>query len=222
LGGAQGALGWFMVRSGLSDRVDVSQYRLAAHLALATAIGAYAFWLGLSLDAGPDRTRSTARLPALLLCGLIYVQIIAGGFVAGLKAGHASNTWPLMNGEVIPAGLDVYSPWYMNLLENPLAAQFAHRLLAYFAAICVAALTIAAFRRNDLRALKVPAAAMLAAVLLQIALGVATIVYGVPLAFALAHQANAMLLFGMALWTLRRASSNSFTPAYSLGAPLQA
>ena len=202
LGGAQGALGWFMVKSGLSDRVDVSQYRLAAHLALATAIGAYAFWLGLSIghDRGARRL-DAARGPAILLCGLVYLQIIAGAFVAGLKAGHASDTWPLMNGDLVPDGLNVYAPWWLNLFENPLTAQFAHRILAYIVALAIGAFAFAAWRSKDAKALRVPALAMLGVVTLQIALGVATIVYGVPLGFALAHQANAILLLALTLWT---------------------
>ncbi len=213
LGGAQGALGWFMVKSGLSDRVDVSQYRLAAHMALATAIASYAFWLGLSLrDEAQDGQEPMAtgslrrvKVGAIVLAGLVYMQIIAGAFVAGLKAGHASNTWPLMNGEIVPAGLDVYTPWYMNLFENPLMAQFVHRGLAYVIAIYAVAFGLATWRWHCLR---LPAAAIGAAIVVQIALGAGTVVYNVPLGLALAHQANAMLLLALSLWTLRRASGS--------------
>jgi cytochrome c oxidase assembly protein subunit 15 len=208
LGGAQGALGWFMVMSGLAERVSVSQYRLAAHLALATAIAAYAFWLGLTIagkeaQAEAISSRTGSRTGAVLLASLCYLQIVAGAFVAGLKGGLASSTWPLMNGEFVPAGLDVYSPLYINLFENPLTAQFAHRVLAYVIAIYAAIFAIAIWRRDSLR---LPAAALFAAILAQIALGVATIVYGVPLLIALAHQANAMIVLALALWTLRRAA----------------
>ncbi len=211
LGSAQGTLGWFMVKSGLSDRVDVSQYRLAAHLALATAIAGYAFWLGLSTGAAPPKTAGAkasphARAPrwgAIALAAAVYLQIVAGAFVAGLKGGLASNTWPLMNGEIFPAGLDAYTPWFCNLFENPLTAQFVHRALAYFVAILIAAFGVAVWNRHRLR---LPIAAAGAAVLAQIALGVATILYGVPLAIALAHQANAMLVFALSLWTVRRAA----------------
>ncbi len=210
LGGAQGALGWFMVMSGLSERVSVSQYRLAAHLALATAIAAYAFWLALTIrneqteaEAAPAASPS-AKLAALILAGLVYVQIVAGAFVAGLHAGLASNTWPLMNGETVPPGMDYYSPLYMNLFENPLTAQFAHRLLAYLIAIYAGALALAIWRWP---ALRLPSAAMGAAILVQIALGVATVVWEVPFGFALTHQANAILLLALALWTIRRASA---------------
>ena len=215
LGAAQGALGWFMVKSGLADRVDVSQYRLAAHLALAVAIAGYAFWLALSMREPTQTERKglaeTTPLPvklgAAFLAGLVYVQIISGGFVAGLKAGHASNTWPLMGGEIIPPGLDALSPWYVNLFENPLTAQFAHRLLAYAIAILAAAFAVYVWRVEQARALRLPILATIAAVLLQTALGIATIVYGVPVAVALAHQANAILILALALWALHRALS---------------
>jgi len=196
--------------SGLSERVSVSQYRLAAHLALATAIAAYAFWLALTIrneaheaEAAKDSSPS-AKLAALVLAGFVYVQIIAGAFVAGLKAGYASNTWPLMNGEIIPPGLDYYSPFYMNLFENPLTAQFAHRLLAYFIAIYAGVFALAIWRWP---ALRLPAAAFGVATLVQIALGVATVVWDVPLRFALAHQATAMILLALALWTIRCAAA---------------
>ena len=215
LGGAQGALGWLMVKSGLADRVDVSQYRLAAHLALAVAIAGFAFWLALSIGelAQTEKRRPALKTPlpvklgAGILAGLVYLQIIAGAFVAGLKAGHASNTWPLMNGEIIPPGLDAFSPWYLNLFENPLTAQFAHRALAYAIAIFAAAFLVFLWNAGRARALRLPMLTITAAVLIQIALGVATIVYGVPLLIALAHQANAILVFALSLWVLQMAIS---------------
>ncbi len=161
LGGAQGALGWFMVSSGLvgSDRIAVSQYRLAAHLALATVIAAYAFWLALTIrEEGQDRkaapaAASSVGVAAIVLGGLVYLQIVAGAFVAGLKGGYASNTWPLMNGEIIPQGMAYYSPLWMNLFENPLTAQFVHRLIAYFIALYALgfALTVWHRRHSGLR-----------------------------------------------------------------------
>ncbi len=213
LGGAQGALGWLMVQSGLAGRVDVSQYRLAAHLALAVAIAGYAFWLALSIrdksviaEAKASRTPSAAvKWGAGALAMLVYLQIAAGAFVAGLKAGHASNTWPLMNGELIPPGLDTFSPWYLNFFENPLTAQFTHRALAYTLAIFAVCFGLLIWRRPGARSLQTPVAALASAIFFQVALGVATILYGVPLAIALAHQANAIVVFGLALWTLHRA-----------------
>jgi cytochrome c oxidase assembly protein subunit 15 len=154
-----------------------------------------------------ETTPQPAKLGAAFLAGLVYVQIISGGFVAGLKAGHASNTWPLMGGEIIPPGLDALSPWYVNLFENPLTAQFAHRLLAYAIAILAATFAVYVWRVEQARALRLPILATITAVLIQTALGIATIVYGVPVAIALAHQANAILLLALALWALHRAVS---------------
>lgn len=218
LGGAQGALGWFMVRSGLSERVDVSQYRLAAHLGLAVLIAGYAFWLALSIRKPRPLEYplppKNARPWAGGLAVLVYLQIIVGGFVAGLKAGHASNTWPLMNGKVIPEGLDVFSPWYLNFFENPLTAQFTHRTLGYAIAVVAACFGVWVWRSKGAIYLRLPLAAIGAALLVQIALGVATIVYEVPINLALAHQANAIIVLALALWTLHRASfSSDYTSA---------
>jgi heme a synthase len=212
LGGAQGALGWYMVKSGLSARVDVSQYRLAAHLALAVAIGGYAFWLALTIGNRPrpsirvNGSRLGITVAVGLLAALVYLQIVAGAFVAGLKAGHASNTWPLMNGELVPPGLDALSPWYMNFFENPLTAQFLHRGLGYAIAIAALGLAAAIWRRLGSPHLRLPMALLFLAVLLQIALGIATIVYGVPILAALSHQANAIAVIALALWLLHRSA----------------
>jgi cytochrome c oxidase assembly protein subunit 15 len=224
LGGAQGALGWFMVKSGLADRVDVSQYRLAAHLGFAVAIGGYAFWLALSIrdSAEADKNGPAENGAPLVtigtgvLAGLVYLQIITGAFVAGLKAGHASNTWPLMNGEIIPPGLDALSPWYVNFFENPLSAQFVHRALAYAIAILAAAFAVFIWNTKRAQALRLPMLTITATVLIQVALGVATIVYGVPLVIALAHQANGILVFALSLWALHRAISPGLNSQWNL------
>ncbi len=210
LGGAQGGLGWFMVSSGLvgTGRIAVSQYRLAAHLALATVIAAYAFWLALTIREGlkekacAEDASYSVKLAAVILGGLVYLQIIAGAFVAGLKGGLASNTWPLMNGEIVPAGMDQYSPLWMNLFENPLTAQFVHRLIAYALALYAVIFALAVWQRPSLRG---PAIAIIAATLLQITLGVLTILYGVPLGYALLHQGNSMIVLAAALWAIQRA-----------------
>jgi len=209
LGGAQGGLGWFMVASGLagSDRIAVSQYRLAAHLALATIIAAYAFWLALTIreEALKEKVAAGAsysvKLAAIVLSGLVYLQIVAGAFVAGLKGGLASNTWPLMNGEIVPLGMDQYSPLWMNLFENPLTAQFVHRAIAYAIALYAVVFAAAVWRRPALQA---PAIAIIGATLLQIALGVLTILYDVPLSYALLHQGNSMLVLAASLWAMGR------------------
>jgi heme a synthase len=211
LGGLQGAIGWYMVSSGLSERIAVSQYRLALHLGLAVMIFAGLLWTALSL--GPPRTpRSTSpafyRRTAWAIIALVFLQIVAGAFVAGLKAGAGYNTWPLMDGQLIPPGLGVMSPWWANLFENATTVQFNHRMLAYL--LTAVALWHVWSLRSHTRdhAARASAHALAAAVLAQVALGIWTLLAQVPLSLGLAHQAGAVAVFGIALWhayTLRRA-----------------
>ena len=136
LGGLQGAVGWYMVKSGLVDRTDVSQYRLAAHFGVALLILGYTLWLVFGLGSEPQ-TRGAEPAPrgaawiAGLVLALIFLQLLAGALVAGLDAGMGFNTWPLINGAFVPSGLGETSPWYLNLFENPLTVQFDHRMLGY-------------------------------------------------------------------------------------------
>src|SRR6476646_7905021 len=127
LGGLQGAVGWYMVKSGLVDRVDVSQYRLAVHFGIAMLILGATLWLWLGLDTGPKqsspRPRHALGVAAFVLL-LVYLQMLAGALVAGLDAGFGFNTWPLINGAFVPNGLGEASPWYLNPFENPLTVQF--------------------------------------------------------------------------------------------------
>lgn len=209
LGAGQGLLGWVMVKSGLSERVDVSQYRLAAHLALAALIAGYAFWLSLSFrrPARPLRLAAFGPLAAVAITVLVYLQIVMGGFVAGLKAGHASDTWPLMNGAFVPEGAFGSSPTILNVFENPFAAQFAHRLIAYVLVLAIAAEAVRLFASRAAPAVRLSVAAMAACAACQLALGIATIVYHVPMTLALVHQATAIVLLALALWHLRRSVS---------------
>jgi heme a synthase len=200
LGGAQGALGWYMVASGLVDRTDVSQYRLAAHLTLAIALFAALVWTALQVS-GVQGAQGKGRALAIVLIPLLFVQIAAGGFVAGLDAGHASDTWPLMDGSLIPGGLGVMQPAWKNLFENALTAQFDHRLLAYVILLFVA---VQAFIARTTSAWIV-----LLASLAQAALGIITVVTHVPLHTALLHQAGALILLSAALWHLKRVSPQS-------------
>jgi cytochrome c oxidase assembly protein subunit 15 len=202
LGAAQGVLGWYMVMSGLVDRVSVSQYRLAAHLTLAVAIFAAILWV--AFGAGRARAKVTNTFTgwaALALLGLVMAQIAAGGFVAGLRAGMGYNTWPLIDGAIVPAGLGVMEPWWRNLFENALTVQFAHRMLAY--AIVLAALANAAvlWRRGP-SDLQPSAMGLAAAVLAQSAIGIATLIAQVPMELALAHQAGGLIVVAAAIWHL--------------------
>ncbi len=194
LGGAQGALGWYMVASGLVDRVDVSQYRLAAHLTLAAIIFAAVIWVALGLGKERRRPANINQLFGMSLTGLILLQIAAGGLVAGLDAGMGYATWPLMDGQWAPAGLFAMSPGWTNFFENAMTVQFNHRVLAY---LVLASAVIHAWRARTAQS-----AILAFAVFAQALLGVITLLWGVPLAAALAHQGGAMLLLAVAVWNL--------------------
>ena len=205
LGGLQGAIGWYMVRSGLAERTSVSQYRLALHLALAALVFAGLLWTALSL--GARRLDAGGLLPAqrrtaALVVGLTFLQIVAGAFVAGLKAGAGYNTWPLMDGQFVPDGLGVMSPWWINLFENATTVQFNHRMLAYMllAVVLWQAWSLLARTPNSL--VRTSALALAGATVGQAALGIWTLLAHVPLSLGLAHQAGAVVVFGLALWHL--------------------
>jgi heme a synthase len=206
LGGLQGAVGWYMVKSGLVTRVDVSQYRLAAHLGVAVLILGFTLWL--IFDLGQERRGALQRdshapvWVAALMLALIYLQILAGGLVAGLDAGFGYNTWPLINGAFVPNGLGETSPWFMNLFENPLTVQFDHRMLAYTVVLAtVAQAGWLALRRKDPE-LVTSAFIVMCFALLQATLGVWTLLLRVPTPLGLGHQAGAMVLFAAALYHL--------------------
>ncbi|MGI9465455.1 MAG: COX15/CtaA family protein, partial [Aestuariivirgaceae bacterium] len=183
---------------GLVDRVDVSQYRLAAHLTLAAIIFAAIIWVALGVG-GVRQGR--LRWGALALVVIIVVQIATGGLVAGLDAGMAYNTWPLIDGAVIPDGLLDQSPVLVNFFENVLTVQFQHRMLAYLVVIAALDEALRSIRGRADEA-ESAAWAMIVAVLTQLALGIATLLAQVPLSLALLHQAGAFLLLATAVWHL--------------------
>jgi len=205
LGGLQGALGWYMVMSGLAERVDVSQYRLAAHLGLAVALFGYVVWLVLRLGA-PAPFAATWRwsahsLAALSVVALIFAQIIAGGFVAGLDAGQGYNTWPLMDGRFVPKGLFVMAPAWINLFENAMTVQFVHRIGAYLVTLAAIALIVQSLRADPGPA-RISALVLAAAVAVQVALGIATLLAQVPIGLALWHQMAALAVLAAGLYHL--------------------
>lgn len=189
LGGLQGAIGWWMVASGLSERTDVSHLRLAVHLTTALVILAGIVWTARDLTLlarNPLAPRAPLRaLPAAALV-LLFVQIVFGAFTAGLDAGYAFSSWPLMGDALFPAGVPMLSPAWSNAIDNPIVVQFIHRWFAFAAA--AALLWLAARVRGPV------GAAVAGLVLLQIALGIATLLSGVEIVVAVAHQANAALL----------------------------
>jgi cytochrome c oxidase assembly protein subunit 15 len=205
LGGLQGAVGWYMVKSGLVDDPRVSQFRLAAHLGLAFLIFAAMFWTALSLvDArrpavAMARDRSTRRV-AFAYAALVFVMVIAGAFVAGIRAGFAYNTFPLMNGHVVPPEILMLDPAWKNFFWNMATVQFDHRAIAWLIAF-VTPWVWWRVRTADGAPPRARAGAtlLLAMVALQIALGIATLVNVVPLPLAALHQAGAVLVFAAAL-----------------------
>lgn len=200
-GALLGAVGWWMVSSGLagSGRVSVSQYRLAFHLTLATAIYAAVLWTAQQMTPQPATPEpKRMRVVALLIVGLLLLQIYAGALVAGLDAGLVFNTWPLIDGAFVPAPEDLWflSPAWRNLFENTLTVQFVHRMLAY--AIWIAAM----FHANDawlMRRETAGALILAGAVTVQAALGIATLLEQAPIPLALAHQMIAILVFTVAI-----------------------
>jgi heme a synthase len=203
LGALQGAVGWWMVASGLAERVDVSQYRLATHLLLACLIYVALILTARRLDeraapAGIPPGRIRAGAVALLV--LVLAQIYLGALVAGLRAGYAYNTWPLIDGALVPdaARLFFETPLWRNVFENILTVQFDHRMLAYaiFVIALLHALDVAGAVKG--RGVRTGAFVLFAAILLQIALGIATLLWVVPLSLALLHQALAMLVLTVA------------------------
>jgi cytochrome c oxidase assembly protein subunit 15 len=202
LGGLQGALGWYMVASGLVDDPRVSPLRLAAHLALAVAVFGAMLWVALSLlyPARANRPAPGLRRLASGLCSLVFLMTIAGGLVAGTRAGFAYNTFPLMNDHWVPPELLALEPWYVNFTNNVATVQFDHRALAWV----LVALTPLLWWRTRTEAgatgrARLAADLLLAVLAIQFALGVMTLLLAVPLPLAAAHQAGAVLLFAAAL-----------------------
>jgi cytochrome c oxidase assembly protein subunit 15 len=201
-GAALGAVGWWMVSSGLTERTSVSQYRLAFHLTLACAIYAAIVWTAQQVMprppvVAPARTRNLALLIAFLVLGQIYL----GALVAGLDAGLVYNTWPLIDGHLIPDSARLWfdTPWWRNLFENHLTVQFQHRMLAYLIWILAMLHAADALRlpRGDRgRTLALIVAAL---VTVQAGIGIATLLLVVPLDLAITHQAMAVVVLTVAV-----------------------
>lgn len=205
LGGLQGLMGWYMVKSGLIDHPEVSQYRLTAHFALALIIIGVIEWvaLGLLFPPSPDgRRRPPLRGFCLAVFGLAFVTALSGAFVAGLDAGFAYNTFPLMDGDLLPPGLYGLSPFYISMFEDITTVQFNHRLLAELLFVVVAVFWFKARRRKLTAAARLAVNCLAAAVLVQVALGITTLLLVIPVPLAVAHQAGAVVVFMTALWAL--------------------
>jgi len=212
LGGAQGILGWYMVSSGLIDNPDVSQYRLASHLALAFLIQALIVWtlFGINVEKKdfPNNKQITKPkisiiLLSILCLAVVFSEIISGAFVAGLDAGLTYNTFPLMDKSIIPDNLYALEPWYINWFENILTVQFNHRALAFFTLIIVIITCTFIIRSNITNFLTLFSYLFLATCIMQVILGITTLLLIVPIWAALIHQALALILLTINIIIIR-------------------
>ena len=203
LGALQGAIGWWMVASGLVDRPEVSHIRLAVHLLTALAIFGFLIWVALDMRRlARAPAAPLVRVPTLAIWTLsaLFLQFLFGAYVAGLEAGYAFNTWPKMGEEWFPAATPMETPFLANFADNPIVVQFVHRWLAFVVAGLAAALALAAWTAGA----RLAASVLLAATLIQIQLGVLTLISGVEIHVAVAHQAMAALLLAAVVQTAYR------------------
>jgi cytochrome c oxidase assembly protein subunit 15 len=203
LGGLQGAIGWWMVASGLVERPEISHIRLAVHLLAAFAIFGALIWVALDLRRlVGDSAARPANMPTLAIwaLSLLFLQFLFGAYVAGLEAGYAFSTWPKMGDGWFPSGAPMLEPWLRNFVDNPVMVQFVHRWLAWGVAAAAGLLALAAWRRGR----RLEAGAVVLAVLVQILLGILILLSGVDLEIAAAHQGMAALLLAAILAAAHR------------------
>jgi cytochrome c oxidase assembly protein subunit 15 len=200
LGGLQGAVGWYMVKSGLVDDPRVSSERLAGHLGLAFVIYGLLLWTALGL-LNPLRvaTSDSARRRAGFLVALVFVMVLSGALVAAIRAGYAYNTWPLMNGYWVPPEILAIEPWWDNFLHNMATVQFVHRVIAMLVALAVVIVWVRVRYEPPNDRARRWSHALLVMAAVQVAVGIATLLLQVPLALAALHQAGAVLLFTCAI-----------------------
>ena len=203
LGALQGAIGWWMVASGLVDRPDVSHIRLAIHLLTALLIFSCILWVALDLlGVARDRQATGARLPtaAIWALSLLFLQFMFGAYVAGLDAGYAYSSWPKMGDEWFPSRAPMMQPLLRNFVDNPTVVQFVHRWLAFAVAAAVLLLASRAWQKGE----RTPSALLGGAVAAQILLGISTLLTGVDILVAASHQAMAVVLLAAMLFTAHR------------------
>ena len=223
LGALQGGVGWWMVASGLTQRTEVSQYRLATHLMLALIIFASIIWTLRRMTGRPQPIVSgRLKISAVALLVLTFVQLYFGALVAGLRAGRVYNTWPEIDGALIPSAARLWfeTPWWRNLFDNPLTVQFEHRMTAYALLILALVHAIDATRSRAGAAVTGGAWSLLAAITLQAALGILTLLHQVPIDLALAHQATAMVVLALAVLQTERMVAGQVGHRQKLVVPL--
>jgi len=204
LGGFQGLLGWYMVKSGLVNDPHVSQYRLTAHLGVAVAIYAYMLWLVFELRLSAGDADRPPPLPyagfSLSLIGLVYLMILSGGLVAGTRAGYAYSTWPLMGPSFIPDGLYSLTPAWLSIFEDITTIQFNHRMFAYLLFVLISTLAVLVYRSGVQGRVRTGLLLMIVALLGQVALGISTLLLHIPVLLAVAHQCGAVILLSAVLF----------------------
>jgi len=205
LGGLQGFMGWYMVASGLAERVDVSQYRLAMHLGLALIIFASSIWLALNYWRGFEGNRKqTGRFAshskwAAAIVGAVLAQSLMGALVAGINAGKTYTDWPFMDGDIIPSGLFAMQPFWLNFFENHLTVQFDHRMIAYVLTALIGWHIYRVLQSGMGGAAAVSAKWLGGALALQIILGISALMLAVPISLGVAHQLGAVALLAIAV-----------------------
>ncbi len=201
LGGLQGLLGWYMVKSGLVNDPHVSQYRLTAHLGAAVLIYGYMLWVAFALlqPAAGQQTKVDARLARWsgALVALIYLMILSGGLVAGTRAGFAYSTWPLMGNSFIPAGLYTSG---LAMFEDITTIQFNHRMFAYLLLVLVSSFSWLVYKNSNSKNARLGVVLLMLALLVQVILGISTLLLHVPVVVAAAHQGGAIVTFTAALF----------------------
>ena len=215
LGAVQGAVGWWMVASGLAERTSVSQYRLAFHLTLACVIYVAIVWTADRLVTRPAiAVAPRLRVTANVLVVLVLVQIYLGALTAGLRAGLTYNTWPLIDGAFVPSSTHLFfeQPWWRNFFENTLTVQFDHRMMAYIILVVALLHAVDALRMKGRGAVALGAVGLALAVTLQAALGIVTLLYQVPIGLGLAHQGMALVVLTIASLHAARAASGLRLP----------
>ena len=216
LGALQGVVGWWMVASGLSQRVEVSHYRLATHLVLALLIFAGTVWTLRRLVNRPSlAVPARLKIPSVALLVLTFVQLYLGALVAGLRAGKIYNTWPDIDGGLIPSAARLFfeTPWWRNLFDNTLTVQFEHRMVAYTLFVLAVLHALDAVRSRAGTAAINGAVWLATAVMLQATLGILTLLNQVPTALGLAHQAVAIVVLTAAVIQVERLAARQVEPA---------
>ncbi len=200
LGGSQGLLGWYMVKSGLVDNPHVSQYRLTAHLGLAVFIYGFIVWTVLDLLAPKLSHPKHLKRFSYTLSSLIFLMILSGGLVAGTRAGIPYPTWPLMGDSFIPPGLYSLTPFWLSAFEDMLTIQFNHRMFAYLIVVLVVTFAYKALKSDLDGPLKVAIYCFLILLVAQVTLGISTLIFYIPVPVAAAHQVCAVALLTASLF----------------------